>query len=125
MDSSKALHHSGEAVTELRSDRRQIGDNLLKAVGGGGGLEEPLSLAVSRPVQGVDVVAAIVPDVAPQRVGPLAQPGRKYHTAVSTRGRDGSASVMNALLAGAQRKSHPSSALSRWLLPTKLPYWQE
>lgn len=75
-------------MIEQRSNRTQTGDNLLKTVGGSGGPEEPLGLAVSRPVQWVDVVAAIVPDVAPQRVGPLAQPGHKYHKAVSTRGRD-------------------------------------
>lgn len=57
-----------------------IGDDLLETVGGSGGPEDPLSLAVSRPIQRVDVVAAIVPDVAPERVGPLAQPGHKYHT---------------------------------------------
>lgn len=65
----------------------RIGNNLLKTVGGSGGPEEPLRLAVSRPIERVDVVAAIVPDVAPQRVGPLAQPGHKNHTTVKTRGR--------------------------------------
>lgn len=75
-------------MIEQWSNRTQTGDNLLKTVGGSGGPEEPLGLAVSWPVQWVDVVAAIVPDVAPQRVGPLAQPVHKYHKAVSTRGRD-------------------------------------
>lgn len=69
---------------ERWSERTRIGENLLKTVGGSGGPEEPLSLAVSRPVQRVDVVAAIVPDVAPQRVSPFTQPGHKYHTTVKT-----------------------------------------
>lgn len=75
----------GEEVTEQWSEKTWTGDNVLKTVGGSGGSEEPLSLAVSRPVQRVDVVAAIVPDVAPQRVGPLAQPGHEHHTTVKTR----------------------------------------
>lgn len=54
-------------------------DNLLETVGSSGGPQDPLSLAVSRPIQRVDIVAAILPDVAPERVGPPAQPGHKYH----------------------------------------------
>lgn len=104
----------------------QIGDNLLETVGGSGGPEDPLSLAVSRPIQRVDVVAAIVTDVAPERMGPLAQPGHKYHRQDAQDKRPlGTASLMNTLPAEGKCKSHPSSSLSRWLLPTKLPYWQE
>lgn len=51
--------------------------DLLEAVGGSRWPEQPLGLAVVGPVQRIDVVCTVCPQITPQRVSPLMNPGSR------------------------------------------------